>query len=152
MTETESTKSYIKRRLNSYTDLTRELHQIENQLHQIEAQITPGGQLLDGMPRAPGGGGDLSGIVAKRLDLLEQYRRKAEELTTAQAAIEHMIEGLEPLERTLARAKYIEGRTWEEVCVVMAYSWRQVHRIHARMLGKLAAAENNKEETTNKCD
>ena len=49
-----------------------------------------------------------------------------------------MLENLEPTERKLARFRYIDGLTWEEVCDVMAYSWRQTHRIHGRMLDKLA--------------
>lgn len=154
MTETERIKSSIKKRLNSYNDLARERRQIENQLAVIEARLTPGGQVLDGMPRAPGGGADLSGIVAERLDLEERYRANLRDLIHALESIEDTIAGLEPVERMLARFRYIEGHTWEEVCVDMSYSWRQVHRIHAQILNKLTAAEleNIKERTTNKCD
>lgn len=152
MTEIEQAKSRIKKRLNSYNDLDRERRQLADQLARLQARLTPGGQNLDGMPRGPGVSDGLADTVAARLDLLERYQVKLHELDRAQADIESLIDDLDPVERTLTRAKYIEGRTWEEVCVVMAYSWRQVHRIHARVLGKLAAAENNKEETTNECD
>ena len=55
-----------------------------------------------------------------------------------------MIEGLEPTERKLARFRYIDGLAWEAVCEMMTYSWRQTHRIHGRMLDKLAAAETER--------
>jgi hypothetical protein len=35
------------------------------------------------------------------------------------------------------RHRYLEGLTWEKVCVEMNYSWRQTHNIHARALDKL---------------
>lgn len=141
MTERDTAKDRIKRRLNSYTGIVRELQQLERHLADLQDRILPGGKAMDGMPRSPGGGGDLSGIVAERLELLDRYHAKTAELHKAQLEIENMIDGLDPRERTLVRAKYIEGHTWEEVCVIMAYSWRQVHRIHARVLDKLAKTE-----------
>lgn len=137
----ETPKDRIKKRLNSYKDVVEELQQIEQHLADLEDRILPGGQKMDGMPRSPGGGGDLSGIVAERLELVERYRAKKNELYQAQLDVERMIEGLDPLERRMMRAKYIEGHTWEEVCVIMSYCWAQVHRIHSRVLDKLAKSE-----------
>jgi hypothetical protein len=48
----------------------------------------------------------------------------------------HKING----EIALIRLHYIEGRIWEEVCIEMAYSWMQVHRIHAKALEILKTA------------
>ena len=144
----ETTKDRIKKRLNSYTNVVREMQQLEQHLADLEDRILPGGKKMDGMPRSPGAGGDLSDIVAERLDLIERYRAKIDELHQAQLSIEHMIEGLDPLERRLMRAKYIEGHTWEEVCVIMSYCWRQVHRIHARVLSELVEIEEQQEQET----
>jgi RNA polymerase sigma factor (sigma-70 family) len=68
---------------------------------------------------------------------MASYRQKAAELSTALAEIEDAIEVLEPRERTLIRLHYAQGLTWEEVCVAMNYSWRQIHRIHAKALALL---------------
>ncbi|MBO5917248.1 MAG: sigma-70 family RNA polymerase sigma factor, partial [Oscillospiraceae bacterium] len=62
-------------------------------------------------------------------------------LAAAQAAIEDRIEALEPRARKLMRHRYIEGLSWEEVCVAMCYSWRQTHNIHGAALDALLAAE-----------
>jgi RNA polymerase sigma factor (sigma-70 family) len=51
--------------------------------------------------------------------------------------IEMAIRRLEPVERNLLRSRYIEGRSWEEICVEMCYSWRNIHNIHSRALIKL---------------
>lgn len=105
----------------------------------------PKGQNLDGMPRSPGGGDPLLSVVAHHIALQERYQAKLAELAEAQTRVEDLIETLEPVERTLFRYRYIEGLTWEEVCVAIGYSWRQTHNIHGRALDKLLATEMVKE-------
>ena len=51
--------------------------------------------------------------------------------------IEKAIETLPSTERTIIRLYYIAGMKWEEVCVAIGYSWKQVHRIHGRALDML---------------
>lgn len=142
--EEEQLRNRVKKRLYSYVNLQRERQQITEERERILARLEPGAQNLDGMPRNQGKGDALANGVAAAADLLTLYEAKAYELAKAQKDIERMIEGLEPVERMLARFRYIEGHTWEEVCVDMSYSWRQVHRIHGRILDKLVAAEIEK--------
>ncbi|MEG0689433.1 MAG: hypothetical protein RR466_12175, partial [Hungatella sp.] len=37
-------------------------------------------------------------------------------------------------EKNLLTYRYLRGVKWEEICVAMGYSWKQIHRIHARSL------------------
>lgn len=143
--EEEQLRTDIKKRMNSYIDLKRERQQIAEERERILARLEPGAQNLDGMPRNQGAGDALASGVAAAADLLTLYTAKAAELDRAQADIEALIETLEPVERMLARFRYIEGHTWETVCVDMSYSWRQVHRIHGRLLDKLVVAESEKQ-------
>lgn len=142
MTEREQLRIDIKKRLNSYRELNAERRQILDELNRLEALMSsPSGPNLDGMPRSPGVGNPVERMVIKHITLQEKYRAQLVELTTAQELIEGMIEGLEPVERRLARFRYIDGLTWEDVCEKLCYSWRQTHRIHGRMLDKLVTAE-----------
>ena len=75
--------------------------------------------------------------MIRHVELQERYRTKLDELLQAQLEIERAIDTLDPTERTLLRLHYIQGETWEQAAVTMNYSWRQVHRIHARALKKL---------------
>lgn len=137
-------RNRIKKQLNSYNDLEKERRQILAERERILARLGPGGQNMDGMPRNQGRGDALANGVAAAADLLTLYEAKARELARAQADIEALIADLEPTERMLARFRYIQGHTWEDVCEDMAYSWRQVHRIHGRLLDRLTAAELKK--------
>lgn len=133
------TKQELKHLLHSYRDLLAEYEQIKDELAKVEAFMeAPRTSNLDGMPRSPGGGDPILGVVSHHIALQERYRAQLHRLAAAQAAIENMIEGLEPGERRLMRCRYIDGMTWEEVCVRIGYSWRQTHNIHAKILDKLA--------------
>lgn len=134
------TKEELKKQLHSYRQLKAEHEQIGNELKKLEAFMTsPRGINMDGMPRGSGSGDPLFGVVSKHIALKERYQGLLEELASAQTSIEDIIEGLEPMERQLMRYRYLDGLTWEEVCVKIGYSWRQTHRTHAAVLGKLLA-------------
>lgn len=146
MTEKER-KEDLKKRLHQYRDLEAERLQIAQELERVEGVMAaPKGAGLDGMPRSSGVGDPVLGVVAQHLDLLERYRLQLAKLAAAQAALEDMIEGLGPMTRKLMRHRYIEGMSWEEVCVAVGYSWRQTHNIHAKALDALLVADNQKEE------
>jgi DNA-directed RNA polymerase specialized sigma24 family protein len=131
-------KNDLKRKLHRYRDLEAERQQIALELKKMEEFLgVPKGTSWDGMPKAPGVGDPVLGVVTQHLALQERYRRQLEKLASAQAEIEDLIEGLEPLERKLMRHRYIEGLGWEAVCVAMCYSWRQTHRIHSTILDKI---------------
>lgn len=133
------TKEQVKQRLNSHHLIQMERRQILDRIMRLEARLTaPGGWNLDGMPHGSGGGDTMARGVAMLTDLREMYRAKEIELTQALLDTEHLIAGLEPIERMIARYRYIDRMHWEQICVKINYSWRQTHRIHDGMLTKLA--------------
>lgn len=143
--EMHDARQKVKKRLSEYLDVKREYAQILEKLKDIEAIMTsPRAQKLDGMPRGGSGGDPMSALVSQHIALEEKYREQLWRLATAQGAVEDMIESLEPVERKLMRHRYIDGLTWERVCVAMSYSWRQTHEIHARALDKLAKKEESR--------
>ena len=128
-----------KEELKQYLHIKRERQQIAVLIMELEAAMAaPATQKLTGMPRNPSGHkSSVETMVERHTALLEQYREKLEQLDEAQAKIEAAIETLDSVERTLMRHKYIEGMTWEEVCVAMYRSWGTVHNMHSTILDKL---------------
>lgn len=132
-------KEQIKRRLNSYRQIQMERRQILDRIMRLEARLTaPGAQGLDGMPHGSGSGDSMARGVAALADLRELYRSKEVDLTQTLIDLEHLIERLDPIERLIARYRYIDGLQWEKICVKINYSWRQTHRLHDGLLEKLA--------------
>ena len=131
-------KDQLKKKLQSYQALRAEHQQITEELERVEAVMAaPRGPNMDGMPRSPGAGDPVLGVVSQHIALQERYTAQLERLAAAQADIEDLIESLDPKARKLLRHRYIEGLSWEEVCVAMSYSWRQVHNIHSQALTAL---------------
>lgn len=131
-----------KERLRKYLDLKRERQQLQQKLETIEAELyAPKNQRLTGMPHAPSPGNALEDMTARHIDLQQRYNAKLAEMAAEQLVIENTIEALDPTMRILLRYRYIDGLTWEEVCVKMKYSWSQTHRIHSRALEELRQKE-----------
>ena len=133
-----------KERLKAYKDLKLERDELVDAIKELEDEMySLTGPNLDGMPRGGSGHSDTTASKALRnakrgyTKIMAEYQRKVEELSAALLEIEHAIEALDPRARTLIRLHYIQGLTWENVCVEMGYSWRQVHRIHAKALEDL---------------
>lgn len=137
-----------KEKLRAYRDIKLEKDKLAEMVVELEAAIYgPSSQRMDGQPRGGGGPADVVGDAAtKHEELMDRYRKKLRELEAALVEIERAIETLEPRERTLIRLYYAQGLTWEEVCVEMSYSWRQIHRIHGMALEALKNKEKEEEE------
>lgn len=131
-----------KERLRNYQAIKKELQQLEGRLLEIETALySPKNQKLTGMPSAPSKGNAMEDMAARHIELQDLYKSKMDDLATELLAIEAAIESLDPTARLLCRYRYVDGLKWEEVCVRMNYSWRQVHNLHRRALDALRADE-----------
>lgn len=74
--------------------------------------------------------------------LFDAYAALSDKIQARTAALigvrVEIIQAAEKLEdanqRTLLIERYVNGKTWEKICVDMKYSWKQVHRIHGAAL------------------
>ena len=135
-------------RLWSYQHLCREIRQLEDQIAELESRITsPRTPKLSFLPHAKSAGYALEAGMDRYADLIELYKTKLERLYSERAAIEQAIESLEPIERMVLRARYIEGRTWEDVAERINYSYVQTWRIHARAIEALEKQEEKQNDS-----
>lgn len=133
----------IKKRLQEYRHKTVELKQIKEKVEILKERTTSIRSSSDcSEVLAAGGNSDKIGeLVANIVDLQNRYYEKMLEIIAEQKDIEQMIEQLDPVERLLMRARYFEGVSWEEVCLLIGYGWAQTHRLHSKSLSKLARQE-----------
>lgn len=127
-----------KQELRRYSRLNIELKRLEEKIETLEAKITsPKNQTLSHMPRG-GPVVDLTEQVSKLIDLKNQYNATWDELISEQKRIEQAIVTLDdPIERALMGYRYIDGLSWEEVCIRIKYCWVQTHKYHSSALAKL---------------
>lgn len=126
--------------LKKYLALVREVDDIRKRILQLEENMyTVKAVGMDGMPKGNCVNDSIGNIVARVNDLRSEYLKQYDLALCELYKIERAIEKLEDLtERQLMRKRYIEGKRWEDICVELNYSWKQIHRIHSRILKKIA--------------
>ena len=130
MTENDKKKEYLWGYRNS---LCRQ-KMLEDEIRELRLNKMVPSMVQDGMPHGSGGG-DLSGYAAKLDALLQDLEREVNAGIDLRREIVSKIEQLpNETERLLMRYRYIHGLKWEEIAVKMEYSWKQIHRIHAKAL------------------
>jgi len=133
-----------KQELKECRESRREIRQLLDEMEALESEVTsPKIPKLSGMPPCqPATGDRMAENVARWVDLQQEYRDKLSRCLDMRMAVEKAMDVLTPIERQVIRAYYIQGKTWEEVCVTVNYEWAQTHRKHASALRKLAAKDD----------
>lgn len=126
--------------LRRYKHIKAEVEQLLNQIQELElTMIVPGCQQITGMPVYHSFDRDKIGnVIAKAQKLRELYVDKTDKLLDLQVEIEFALDKLDHDEQRLIRLYYFNDYTWEEVAVHMDYTWRHVHRLHKKILEKMA--------------
>ena len=125
--------------LRNYTSLKKELEQINERIQELEhAKYSISSPTWSDMPTGGHGDHDKIGAMLTRIEeQTEMYWDKYKELLEIQSDIERKIEKLEPIERTVMRYKYLEGKTFEDIADIINYSFMTVRRIHKKSIKKL---------------
>ena len=88
----------------------------------------------DGMPH---GSGISKPTEDKALRLADKRLRLIEARTEAvekRQAVFDLINDIDGIEGDLLFERYVKLRKWEEICVMLHYSWNGVHHIHRKAL------------------
>jgi DNA-directed RNA polymerase specialized sigma subunit len=80
-------------------------------------------------------GDRISNIIAKIVDLEKQINDEIDSFIELKKEVHNVINAVTSSnERLVLRCRYIEFLTWEQTADRMAYSIKQVHRIHSEAL------------------
>lgn len=122
--------NYLKR----YRVLSLEIDQItdESQRWQdIATRISPS---YSNMPHS-GGGDKVQTAAVEIAELLDKLTEKIRQAVMLRQNIKTLIEGIsDKTLRQLMIYRYINGKKWEEIAVLMEYDYRYVHKLHSKCL------------------
>lgn len=103
----------------------------QQQWRDLATRVSPN---LSGMPRGEGGGGT-QGAISKIVDLETEINTEIDKLVEKRKEIESVICAVEDSTlRTLLEYRYINGKKWEEIALMMGYDYRWALRLHGRAL------------------
>ena len=106
----------------------------QQQWRELATRVSPN---LSGMPRG-GGGGGTQGAISKIIDLETEINTEIDKLVDKRKEIEGIIRAVEDnILRTLLEYRYINGKKWEEIALMMGYDYRYILKIHGKALSLL---------------
>lgn len=125
--------------LKQYVSIKKELEQIQFKLKELEERKTSIKSMIisDMNVQTSHNNNSIEDLIIKIEECIEEYSKKEIELYNKQLEIEKCINNLEPIERIVARSRYIEDKTFEQIAVDLNYSWRHTIRIHGKILQKI---------------
>ena len=126
-------------------NMVAQRHRLE---YQIEMEkIDAIGSTLSNEPGMPHGNGISKKTEDKAVNLADkarEWKRAESEALKKRQEIYEFITGIEGIEGEVLYQRYIMLRKWEEICVLVHYSWKGVHIVHCRAL---KTAQNLLDET-----
>lgn len=144
------TKDELKKKLKSAAALQRQLEsdcaQLQN-LRDIAHTITPAYG-----PRAGGGGSGqkMGNAVVNIVDLEAGIQQEINELVAAMSEVRRLIAlAADTNLEVVLRKRYLNYQKWEQIAAELGYSWRGVHKLHARALETILTRFNDTESEAN---
>lgn len=106
----------------------------QQQWRELATRVSPN---LSGTPRG-GGRGGAQGAISKIVDLETEINAEIDKLVEKRKEIEGIIRMVEDSTlRTLLEYRYINGKKWEEIALMMGYDYRYILKIHGKALSAL---------------
>lgn len=136
MTEKEKNEKK-KEYLNRYKNAVKKYNSLQEQEERIRAEMGPGAIEYSGMPKAHKKT-DLSDYMVRLEKILYKIADKKREMQEIRLEIEDKITDIDDgIQSSVLYLRYIRFLKWEDICVEIGYSWRQVHRAHSQALKKM---------------
>jgi len=132
-----------KQQLQNYGWLQRNIQKLDEKILELRSAAEKITTTISNEPKGKSNEHDkMAGIVAKLADVEEILKIQLHESYVTLGNIEEAIGNLPELEKYLIRARYIDCREWEEICLDMNYSLAGIHKCHTKAL-KMLGVKNS---------
>ena len=89
---------------------------------------------MDGMPRGSGVSRPTENDALRLADAALKWQNKELEAIRLKETVYDLICDIPGIEGQVLYERYINLHKWEEICVLLHYSWQGVHKVHKRAL------------------
>ena len=122
--------------LRQYKYADRKVRRLETEYHDelMMVDAIRSASDNDGMPH---GSGISKPTEEKALRIADTHLRlisAREEAVAKRKEVFDLINSIDGIEGDLLFERYIKLRKWEEICILLHYSWQGVHKVHRRAL------------------
>ncbi len=126
------TKDELKR----YKYIGDEIAQLREEINRLrDGLMSPSGKVITWAPAAAKQDDKFADVMARMDELEHILKDKLLERLQLQTDIERAISSVsDPRIRILLRSRYIQDKSWKEICKQLNYSYRQVQNLHGQGL------------------
>ena len=89
----------------------------------------------DGMPHGSGISKPTEEKALRLADKAASWKEAELDAIHARQVVFELINSIDGIEGEVLYERYIKLRKWEEICVLLRYSWQGIHKVHKRALG-----------------
>ena len=125
--------------LKKYRYIGDEITQLRDEINRLrDGLMSPSGKVITWAPATAKQDDKFAGTMARIDELERKLIEKLDGRIKLQRAIEQAIESVDdPLLRTILRSRYIQGKTWKDICYQTNYSRSQINSLHGKALKKI---------------
>ncbi len=123
-------KEYLKR--YEYADIRAKRYEEEYRLeHDLIGSISIN---YDGMPHGTRISRKTENDALRLAEKAERYVEARLDAIRIRQEVFDLIDGIDGIEGDVLYERYIKLHKWEEICVLLHYSWQGIHLVHRRAL------------------
>jgi DNA-directed RNA polymerase specialized sigma24 family protein len=89
---------------------------------------------MDGMPHGSGISKPTENDAIKLSEKAENLRKAERDAIRIRQEVYDVIDGIPDIEGRVLYERYINFHKWEEICILLHYSWNGIHHVHRRAL------------------
>lgn len=114
----------------------KEIEQLQEEINSLRSRLmSPSGKIITWAPTAPRQTDKFADTMTHIDEIEHELQEKIVKYTILYQNIEHTISSIDDSRiRVLFRSRYIQGRSWKEICEQLNYSYRQVQYLHKQGL------------------
>lgn len=101
---------------------------------------------MDGMPHGSGISKPTENDALKLADKALRWKEAELEAIRIRQRVYEVIAGIPDKEGQVLYERYISLHKWEEICILLHYSWNGVHHVHRRALKKVEMVLNGMQD------
>ena len=101
---------------------------------------------MDGMPHGSGISNPTENDALKLADKALRWKEAELEAIRIRQTVYEVIAGIPDKEGQVLYERYIVLHKWEEICILLHYSWNGVHHVHRRALKKVEMVLNGMQD------
>lgn len=101
---------------------------------------------MDGMPHGSGISKPTENDALKLADKALRWKEAELEAIRIRQRVYEVIAGIPDKEGQVLYERYIVLHKWEEICILLHYSWNGVHHVHRRALEKVEMVLNGMQD------